>query len=63
MLQLDPDDVDEEETNKVLTALSSGTTNSSVNSTVGSTILTEADKQVLNNYKVNNLLQMLPYCS
>lgn len=55
MLQLDPDDPDEEE-NKVLTALSSSSGSASINATnTGSSnpsVLSEADKIALSNYKV-----------
>lgn len=55
MLQLDPDDMDDEENNKVLTALGSGSNNTIVNPpTTGAatSILTEADQITLANYKV-----------
>lgn len=54
MLQLDPDDPDDEE-NKVLTALSGSTTNTVMNpNTMGAatSVLTEADQIALANYKV-----------
>lgn len=53
MLQLDPDDVDDEENAKVLNALSSGSTNPMAAAAGGNTaILTEADQVALTNYKV-----------
>lgn len=55
MLQLDPDDPDDEENApKVLTALASPNVNPQLNQTaVVSSILTEADQVVLDNYKVS----------
>lgn len=57
MLQLDPDDPDDEENAKVLTALSSGNnTMGNPNNTGGpASILTEADQIALANYKVCTL--------
>lgn len=54
MLQLDPDDPDEDE-NKVLTALSGAVANAVMNpATMGAatSVLTEADQVALANYKV-----------
>lgn len=55
MLQLDPDDPDDEETNKVLTALGAGGTNTLVNPVAATSVLTEADQIALANYKVRLL--------
>lgn len=54
MLQLDPEDPDDEENApKVLTALASTNANPQTNQTgAASSILTEADQVVLDNYKV-----------
>lgn len=55
MLQLDPDDPDEEENNKVLTALSTGAPSATgvmPVATGGGSVLTEADQVTLSNYKV-----------
>lgn len=55
MLQLDPDDPDDDESNKVLTALGAGGTNTLLNPvTAGAatSVLTEADQIALANYKV-----------
>lgn len=57
MLKLDPDDVDDEENAKVLTALNSNTAAPPVNSvhpSTGATVLTEADQLALQNYKVSS---------
>lgn len=55
MLKLDPDDQDDEE-NKVLTALSSTSTaagpNTAISSVANASILSEADKLALSTYKV-----------
>lgn len=53
MLQLDPDDPEDEEGNKALTALSGTATASTpqVNAS-GASVLTEADQVALSNYKV-----------
>ncbi|KAF7267144.1 hypothetical protein GWI33_019635 [Rhynchophorus ferrugineus] len=50
MLQLDPDDVEEDENNRVLTALG-GNANPPLNPGAPTAILTEADQVVLQNYK------------
>lgn len=54
MLQLDPEDVDEDENApKVLTALASTNANPQMNQTdAASSIITEADQVILENYKV-----------
>ena len=53
MLKLDPDDPDDEESSKVLTALGSGNVAGTNQSSGGaSSILTEADQVALENYKV-----------
>lgn len=55
MLQLDPDDPDDDESSKVLTALGAGGTNTLVNPVAGAatSVLTEADQIALANYKVS----------
>lgn len=52
MLQLDPDDPDDDENSKVLTALGAGGTNTLVNPGAATSVLTEADQIALANYKV-----------
>lgn len=53
MLQLDPDDPDDEDAPKVLTALASTNANPQMNQTsTASSIITEADQVLLENYKV-----------
>lgn len=55
MLQLDPEDPDDEENApKVLTALASTNANPQMNQTgAASSIITEADQVILENYKVS----------
>lgn len=55
MLQLDPEDPDDDEnTPKVLTALASTNVNPQINQTgAASSIITEADQVMLENYKVS----------
>lgn len=63
MLQLDPDDPDDEESSKVLTALGAGGTNTLVNPVAGAatSVLTEADQIALANYKVRIFGNFLIY--
>lgn len=61
MLQLDPDDPDDDESNKVLTALGAGGTNTLANPVsagAASSVLTEADQIALANYKVKLLREL-----
>ncbi|KYB29713.1 nipped-B-like protein isoform X2 [Tribolium castaneum] len=51
MLKLDPDDPDDEENSKVLTALGSGNVSGAHPSGAATSILTEADQVALENYK------------
>ncbi|XP_044256313.1 nipped-B-like protein [Tribolium madens] len=51
MLKLDPDDPDDEENSKVLSALSSGNVSGAHPSGAATSILTEADQVALENYK------------
>lgn len=52
MLQLDPDDAEEDENNRALTNLG-GNANPALNPNAPAAILTEADQVVLQNYKVS----------
>lgn len=63
MLQLDPDDPDDEENNKVLTALSTGAPSATTimpGATAGAQVLTETDQVTLSNYKVIKNLYLFP---
>lgn len=58
MLQLDPDDAEEDENNRALTNLG-GNANPALNPNAPAAILTEADQVVLQNYKVSSQSETL----